>query len=560
MGLTNTLGSQHVQGNLSVDGQTSTTTFKVTGANGSTTLTAGDGNVSFKGYCKFAEDCEFNGGQTLIGVETTYGTAYIGSPTVQVGNRLVVGDSLFRVLAEDRTIVADTFSMTLAKLDVDKVRVDNLVADLLKVSNIKLSGKLDTAYVAADEVHTPKVEASQANFAKVRASDSVTTKDLVVSGQTKMGDGLVIDGSGTTGTSLTVNGGQIVANEGIVSHTANNRFQTLNVMGSGTDHEVCFRVDRNVDSVFEGDVTIENANLILDGSKLVVDKIMVSSLKDGATHGLDLSSDGSDWETYRDSMVVEEKAEESARAAQYDPYAQVAEAIQRNADNYAAVERAVKSILNPISYLDEQRDSNVPARFSIKPGVHRIDSAGDALLRNVVAESGRFSSLSAYEFKANQFQADKLVVTSVASNVVDTDNLLKARGIAEFDGVVNSKADVFVEGGSQVSVADGAKVEFRKGSTLKIQDGASFEVGTSSPVSLKGDVELDIARLVLLDSTTGRKYRLNFVESETCDGGTCLQMTYEKVSEPQATTTEKAVEKTSRAAADLNSRLKSLGL
>ena len=43
---------------------------------------------------------------------------------------------------------------------------------------------------------------------------------------------------------------------------------------------------------------------------------------------------------------------------------------------------------------------------------------GNAMLRNLVSEKGRFSQLDAYEFNVNQLHVDKIVTTGVASDVV----------------------------------------------------------------------------------------------------------------------------------------------
>ena len=178
----------------------------------------------------------------------------------------------------------------------------------------------------------------------------------------------------------------------------------------------------------------------------------------------------------------------------------------------------MKNILTPISYLMEKNNPNVPKQFSIKNGLHRIDHNGNALFKNVVAENARFSVLRAYDLKVNRFAVDKLNVTSLAANVVDTDNLLKSRAIAEFDGVVNTSADVFVEKDSKVNVAEGAKVTFQNGSSLELKNGAEFKMGSDSSVKLSGDIQLDLNKLVFFDSKTGRKYRISFRDAEGIEG------------------------------------------
>ena len=126
-------------------------------------------------------------------------------------------------------------------------------------------------------------------------------------------------------------------------------------------------------------------------------------------------------------------------------------------ENYERAQTALKDILNPITYMMEQNNPNIPKKFNVKSGIYRIDSSGNALFRNLTAEKGKFSRIEAYDFKVNKLNIDKLVLTSVASNVVDTDNLLKSRGIAEFEGAVNvMDADVFLNE-SKVNVSQGTE-------------------------------------------------------------------------------------------------------
>ena len=204
----------------------------------------------------------------------------------------------------------------------------------------------------------------------------------------------------------------------------------------------------------------------------------------------------------------------------------------------------------------EKGNPNVPGKFQVKSGIYRIDSSGRALLKNVVAEKGTFSSLDAYKFNVNQLGVDKILTTSVASNVVDTDQLLKSRGIAEFDGAVNSCADIFIESGSKVNVANGASITINDGATLKMNDGAKFEMGSNSSVKLSGDIEIELSKLVFVDEN-GNKFKIGFRENCGCDGNGVV-MEYSKVDSSQST--KEIIENTKLAANELNDKLKSLGL
>ena len=216
----------------------------------------------------------------------------------------------------------------------------------------------------------------------------------------------------------------------------------------------------------------------------------------------------------------------------------------------------VKTLLDPINYLMEKCNPNVPGKFQVKSGIYRIDSSGRALLKNVVAEKGTFSSLDAYKFNVNQLGVDKILTTSVASNVVDTDQLLKSRGIAEFDGAVNSCADIFIESGSKVNVAEGASITINDGATLKMSDGAKFEMNSNSSVKLSGDIEIELSKLVFVDEN-GNKFKIGFRECCEC-GENSVVMEYSKVD--SSNTTRDIIENTKLAANELNDKLKSLGL
>lgn len=195
----------------------------------------------------------------------------------------------------------------------------------------------------------------------------------------------------------------------------------------------------------------------------------------------------------------------------------------------------------------------------MKSGIYRIDSSGNALFRNLTAEKGKFSRIEAYDFKVNKLNIDKLVLTSVASNVVDTDNLLKSRGIAEFEGAVNvMDADVFLNE-SKVNVSQGTEMEFASGSTLRLRDGANLEMGSETTMKMSGDVELDLNKLVFVDSRTGRKYKISFRDAHVSEGGGIV-MDYSEVKESDVQEGTRTAKGTSLDARELDKKLKSLGV
>lgn len=551
-------GNMTIEGNLDVEGQTTTNGLKVVDSNASVAFWVTDDEISFRKACYFKDNAQFNNGRTIIGMETTYNSAYVGSETIQAGQRLVLGDSAAKWDVDSRRIIADTFKMTLAKLTSDEVSMKKGVATLVQTKNLQVTNEIIGQTIFADTVKTNNIFMENMATIFLNVSKAITTKDLIVNGYAKIARDLVISGTGINGAALTVNGGEIIANKGIVSNTRNNRFQCMQITGSGKTHDTCFKVGKDVDSLFQGNVTVEDAKLILDNSTLATDNVLVTAIgqltSDEATTGVQLTT-RQDWAEYESEMV--EEYEDSAETSEgYDPYATVTAAIERNRTNYESAKETVQKLVNPISYAMENADANVPKRFAVKNGIYRLDSNGNALTRNLVAEKGRFSELEAYKFNINKLNVDKLVTTSVAANVVDTDNVLKSRGLAEFDGTMNIGANVFVEDGAKVNMANGTKTTFQSGSTLELKDGAVFKMGTNTSVKMSGDIELDVNKLVFVDSKTGGKWKLVFRQAVGQEGtGTVVE--YVQVTDDGSATkaTRTAVD-----ARELREKLKSLGM
>ena len=124
--------------------------------------------------------------------------------------------------------------MTLARLDTDNLIAKNEVADLIETKKLKVTSELIGKTIYADLIKTNNLVLNNVTSTNSSVTGNVTTKDLIVKGQAKIASGLTIDGTGTVGQALIVNGGQLVANGGIVSHTRNNKFQCMQIVGSGT--------------------------------------------------------------------------------------------------------------------------------------------------------------------------------------------------------------------------------------------------------------------------------------------------------------------------------------
>ena len=71
-------GSATIEGNLDVQEQTTTNELSVV-SNGTSVMFADSTGVSFQKIATFVKGAQFNNGKTIIGTETTYNSAYVGS-------------------------------------------------------------------------------------------------------------------------------------------------------------------------------------------------------------------------------------------------------------------------------------------------------------------------------------------------------------------------------------------------------------------------------------------------------------------------------------------------
>ena len=131
-------------------------------------------------------------------------------------------------------------------------------AEIIKSNNLQVTNELIGQTIFADTIKTNNLFMEKIAALNMNVAKALTVKDIVVNGIGTFNTSLTINGIGVNGAALTVNHGEIVANEGIVSHTRNNRFQCMQIMGSGVDNDVCFKVNRKVDSLFQGNAQESN--------------------------------------------------------------------------------------------------------------------------------------------------------------------------------------------------------------------------------------------------------------------------------------------------------------
>ena len=118
-------------------------------------------------------------------------------------------------------------------------------------------------------------------------------------------------------------------------------------------------------------------------------------------------------------------------------------------------------------------------------------------------------------------------------------------------------ADMFVESDKNVVVKENANITFQNGASLVMKNGANLEMGTNTTMKMAGDIEIDLEKLVFLDSKTGNKYKISFRDAKPFEGRGVV-MDYEKVEDAERDVGECVM--TEVDARELDKKLKSLGI
>ena len=91
---------------------------------------------------------------------------------------------------------------------------------------------------------------------------------------------------------------------------------------------------------------------ILDNSRLATDEIVVTPLnrikEEEPTSGIQITTQAT-WDAYQDNMVEEIEPEEQFEPGDFDPFAEVEDAMGRTARNYESIDATVKSLTDPIN-------------------------------------------------------------------------------------------------------------------------------------------------------------------------------------------------------------------
>ena len=111
---------------------------------------------------------------------------------------------------------------------------------------------------------------------------------------------------------------------------------------------------------------------------------------------------------------------------------------------------------------------------------------------------------------------------------------------------------------SKTYVGNGAKVTFQGGSSLAMKDGASIDMGQNTSLKVSGDVEVDVNKLVLVDSKTGIKCRITLRQAVGPEGSGVV-VEYVPVYETSARSS-KIANATAMDAREIDEKLKKLGM
>lgn len=592
-------GSALVGGNLNVNGA-----VQIVGA-----LNA-IGGISFNDVAFIRGDGDFvvNGTLTtskgaVFGNDSVIGTDYFGvvdhsdrellegvisAQNLRAANRLLVGDSPFEVNALSRTVLADQFAAIFAKVTTSKLVAANSELATVKAENVAVTELLEATKAKFDLLHANEIQVQS-----FTATAEFATKGLVVDGSATISGGLTINGSGRTEGALVVNNYPAVFNWGVYVHHKNGvSTQTLTVIGTtdteGTGQEetqankYAFNTAIGVRSKFQGQVDVVDAKLVLSNSPLVAEKILVTPVSIPVEHAdtLEILKSGDGFDVYAEGQLTYDattaatddetagtayrtSGEIQARGAQ--PYVGRAVDITSPADVLANA-KARSRVLLARKQARAVSVADMTKAFRVKTGdaMYRLDAGGNILMKKAIVEQVQASKLAAHEivadtFRTNNFQMENVAVEGVvtAKEGASIGNAEDNTGTSEVFGEVFNYAHITNKDDACVEFVDQSTQKFNDGTTLKVAGGASLIVDDGAYTSLHGEVELDMTKLVLFNSVTGRRYRLilrDAVDQEGDEpGDIAMEFSEIKVEEkaPVATTVSEGTKARATLRADL---------
>ena len=496
--------------------------------NGTLTCTKG---ANFGHESVIGTDCwleDIHGNDIVEGV--------ISAQNLRAANRIFCGDSPFEVNAISRKVLADTFEATFAKVVTAQLKATNA-----SIGTLNIADGLFKKFKATDAEVTGVLSANEIQVQSFTAISEFFTKGLTVDGSATVSGGITINGAGRNEGALVVNNFPAVFNHGVrVYHKAGVVSQTMSVIGTtdteGTGDEetaankYAFTTAIGVRSKFQGDVLVQDSNVVLDNSVLLAEKVLVTPISipvDNANtlqilksgDGFDVHAEGQmtyATETVDDDDIAGCRTADEIRSRAAQPYVGRAVDVTSPANALANARARAKEL----SARKQARAMSVAAMtkaFSVKSAnaEYRLDAGGNILLKKAIVEQVQASRLSANEivadtFRTNNFQMDNVAVEGVvtAKEGASIGNAEDNTGMSEVYGEVYNYAANVHKDDSTVEFRDQATQKFTDNTTLKVADGAAFVVDDGACASLHGQVEIDLSKLVLFNSVTGRRYHL----------------------------------------------------
>ena len=503
------------------------------------------GSLSVRGPAVFSYD-------SIIGHDTfirssngeTVTEGIISAQNMRACNRLFVGDSPFEVNANSRTLQADTFQATFAKVVAAKAEVANGRFATLRCTEHAQLADADIATVNVTDTLT----AHDIQAQSFTAIAEFLAKGLTVDGSAKIIGGVVISGANQKEAALCVDNLPAVFNHGIkVYHKSGVLAQTLTVFGTtnttGTAEEETIAdryaliTDIGVRSKFQGDVLVRDANVILDNSPLLAEKIVVAPVSTFVTNAdtLEILRGGDGFDVQAENQITYDASDEDEDTVEVrtaDTIRTRGETVYtgRMVDITSPQSTATRSAVRGLSTRKQLRAVNLSEMtkaFRIKqgPAKYRLDAGGNVLLKKAVIEKVQASKIAANEIVAHTFKTDTFQMTNVAvegvmaaQEGVSIGDPAANTGTSEIYGEVYNYGNMVNKDASTVEFREQATQKFTNASALKVEEGASLIVDEGAYASLHGLVELDMANLVLFNSKTGKRYKLIMRDAEGAEG------------------------------------------
>lgn len=530
-------GSAQIGGNLNVNGsvQVMGTVIAKGGISlNDVAMVREEGDFLVKGVLTCMKGANF-GHETII-TSQYFGDVLegvISANNIRATNRLIVGDSPFEINSAERRVKGDTFSAYFRNVIADRV---NAARSQIQSLNVTEKAEISNADIATASVNI--MTANEIQVQSFTATAQFFTRGLTVDGSATVTGGVTINGAGMKEGALVVSGYPAVFNNGIKVYSKEGALvQTLNIIGTvdTTGHDnaetnedlYAFNTAIGVRAKFQGDVDICDSDLTVDNGAILAEKIVLQPIsvveQDCSTLTLLKSGDG--WDKHVDKNVAYPEADTDVSDEDDIHVDTVEEVEQRAAEPWVGHAVDITSERNALALARERKAKLLSTRkaraysiaqmaraFQIKATApeYRIDAGGNILAKNAVIQNVRTSKATIHEVVADTIRTNNFEMANVAvvGRVQTQEGLTISGGSSELKGHIVDYSTTTHRADSSHEFREQATATFHKGSTLKIADGGALITDDDAAVSLHGEIEIDLAKLVLYNSINGRRYQL----------------------------------------------------